>query len=318
MGKISFGCKIPCFPVFGSSAEVYKQRINDAMEVVQDSFESIWFADHPMGFFWPEVPNMEGWTVLNYYAAIYNKVDFGHMVIANSYRNPALLAKMGATLSFLSGGRFILGIGAGLKKDEYIAYGYPYPKHSVRIAQLEESVQIIKRMWTEDKVTFHGKYFQVEEAYCEPKPNPVPPILIGAGGEKFGLRVVARYADWWNFTIIVTEDEYRHKQEVLKKHCDAVGRRYEDIRQIWNGLIAIAETEAEARDIASRNPFITRARANAYEKIELIVGTPEQVINRIGELTELGLDYFVIRFLDVYHSTKGTQLFIDQVINVFK
>jgi alkanesulfonate monooxygenase SsuD/methylene tetrahydromethanopterin reductase-like flavin-dependent oxidoreductase (luciferase family) len=320
MAKVTFGCKLPCFPVYGESAEEYKARIVAAMDVVDGVFDSIWFADHPYpgvrwtNKVWHAIPNMEGWTVLNYYAARYTQAKFGHMVLANSYRNPAMLAKMAATLSFLSGGRFILGIGAGWKDEEYRAYGYPFPKASVRIAQLEEGLQIIKRLWTEKQVTFHGKYFQVEEAYCEPKPAPVPPILIGGGGEQLTLRVVARYADWWNCSGTITQ--YKHKQEVLKKHCRAVGRRYEEIRQIWNGCVAIAETEEEARDIASRNPFITEV-PDAYEKINLIVGTPEQIIDRIEELAGLGLDYFVIRFLDVYYSTRGTSLFIDQVMNAF-
>ncbi|HEW94029.1 MAG TPA: LLM class flavin-dependent oxidoreductase, partial [Thermoprotei archaeon] len=112
---------------------------------------------------------------------------FGHIVLCNSYRNPALLAKMTATLQVLSNGRYILGIGAGWKIDEYIAYGYPFPPPRVRIGQLEEAVQIIRRMWTEESVSFRGKYYHIDNAICSPKPKPVPLIMIGGGGEKLML-----------------------------------------------------------------------------------------------------------------------------------
>jgi alkanesulfonate monooxygenase SsuD/methylene tetrahydromethanopterin reductase-like flavin-dependent oxidoreductase (luciferase family) len=318
MARVSFGWRIPAFPVDASDAPAFRKQISSAMEIVQDTFNSAWISDHPLPWAsWqsPHTPNLEGWTALTYYSALYNKLIFGHVVLCNSYRNPALLAKMTATLSFLTGGRFVLGIGAGWKEEEYRAYGYEYPKPSIRIAQLEEGVQIIKRMWREDRVTFHGKYFHVEDVSCDPKPDPVPPIMIGGGGEKLTMKVAARYADWWNCPNL-TVDQYRHKLEVLRGHCNAVGRSYEAIRKVWLGAIAIAKTEREARKIASGNPFVTKEpRFDAYGPT--IIGTPAKVVESLERFKAIGVDCFIFRFLDFPRIT-GTKLFSDHVIAALK
>jgi alkanesulfonate monooxygenase SsuD/methylene tetrahydromethanopterin reductase-like flavin-dependent oxidoreductase (luciferase family) len=144
------------------------------------------------------------------------------------YRNPALLAKMGATLQALSDGRLILGIGAGWRGEEYAAYGYPFPKASVRIQQLEEAVQIIRLMWSETSPSFKGEYFEIAEAYCPPQPNPPPPIMIGGSGEQLMLPLIARRADWWNIGF-VDVDTYRRKRDLLHRHAEAAGRDPGDI-----------------------------------------------------------------------------------------
>jgi len=318
MGRVAFGWRIPAFPVDASDAQAFKRQILSALDIVQGAFDSAWISDHPIPWAeWqpPNTPNLEGWTALNYCAARYVTLNFGHVVLCNSYRNPALLAKMTATLSFLTGGRFILGLGAGWKEDEYRSYGYEYPRPAVRIGQLEEGVQIIRRMWREERVTFHGKYFQVENAYCDPKPDPVPPIMIGGGGERRTMKVAARYADWWNCPNL-TVDQYRHKLTVLRRHCTAVGRSYEAIRKVWVGSIALARTEAEARATASRNPFlVAEQRFDASDTT--IIGTPEQVVERLGRFKELGVDYFIFRFLD-FPRTTGTRLFAAHVIDALR
>ena len=177
------------------------------------------------------------------------------------------------------------------------------------------NIQIIKRMWSEDRVTFHGKYFHVENVSCEPKPDPVPPIMIGGGGEKLTMRVAARYADWWNCPNL-TVDQYRHKLEILRGHCNSVGRSYEAIRKVWLGAIAIAGTEGEAQDIASGNPFVVEEpRFDAYGTT--IIGTPEQVVERLERFKAIGVEYFIFRFLD-FPSTTGTRLFSDYVIDALK
>ncbi len=136
---------------------------------------------------------LESFTTISYLAALHPQFSFGHTVICQSFRNPALLAKMGATLQFLSGGRFILGLGAGWNEAEYRAYGYDFPPASVRVEQLEETIQIIKALWTQEKATFQGKHYQVLDASCEPRPDPLPPIIIGAFKPKM-LRLTATYA----------------------------------------------------------------------------------------------------------------------------
>jgi alkanesulfonate monooxygenase SsuD/methylene tetrahydromethanopterin reductase-like flavin-dependent oxidoreductase (luciferase family) len=140
---------------------------------------------------------MEGWRALTYLSALQPRLKFGHAVLSQSFRNPALLAKMDATLQYMSGGRFILGIGAGWKKYEYRAYGYDFPSAGTRIEELEETLQIINAMWREKQGTVQGKHYRVIEAWCEPKPEPIPPIMIG-GSKPRMLRLIARYADWWS------------------------------------------------------------------------------------------------------------------------
>ena len=152
------------------------------------------------------------------------------MVTCNSFRNPALLAKMAATLDVVSNGRLELGIGAGVQKDEHVAYGMPFPAPRERIARLKESVEIIKKLWTEEKASYEGKYYRVDEAVCEPKPlqKPHPPITIGGSGEKLTLKVAAQHADRFDWGTLPFE-VYKHKLEVLGGHCKSVGR---DVREI--------------------------------------------------------------------------------------
>src|SRR5207249_11926712 len=138
---------------------------------------------------------------------------------------PSLVAKMAASLKSLSGGRFVLGYGAGWKGDEYVAYVYDFPSPATRIAMLEEGLQVIKAMWRDTPATFHGQYYHIEQARCEPRPDPLPPIMIGGDGEQLTLRVVARHADWWNCYSRTSEIAH-HKLTVLKQHCAAEGRDF--------------------------------------------------------------------------------------------
>jgi alkanesulfonate monooxygenase SsuD/methylene tetrahydromethanopterin reductase-like flavin-dependent oxidoreductase (luciferase family) len=206
----------------------------------------------------------------------------------------------------LSSGRFILGIGAGWNKPEYLSYGYDYPAASVRIGALEEAVQIIRKMWTEDMVYFNGKYYKLNGAYCNPKPNPKPPIMIGGGGEKLTLRVVASQADWWNEGLPL--EEYTHKLTILRNHCERVGRDYDSIKKTWLGCVAIAKTKEAALQTVKGNPFAASETT--------LTGTPEQISERIKELADLGVEHFILRFLDFPNQT-GIEQFME-VIDRFK
>src|SRR4051812_44860978 len=167
----------------------------DLLRRAPDAFSSFWLSDHLMkeGY-----PTYEAWTALAYLAAEFPTYRVGNLVLGQGYRNPALLAKMGATLQYLTGGRFILGIGAGWHEEEYRAYGYGYPSPGARVAQLAEAMQIVRAMWTESPASFHGEHYTIDKAYCEPRPDPIPPILVGTSGPK-ALRVVARLADAWSW-----------------------------------------------------------------------------------------------------------------------
>jgi len=305
LGRIGFGWRVPEFPVNGTRGKEFIAQILSSLERVERNFDSAWLSDHmiPWGDWQsPETDNLEGWTAINYLIGVFKRLSFGHIVLCNSYRNPALLAKMTATLSLLAPGRFILGVGAGWKRDEYLSYGYEFPEASARIEALEEAVQIIRKMWTEKVVYFSGKHYNIAGAYCFPKPDPVPPIMIGGGGEKLTLKVVASHADWWNLGCTV--EEYRHKLKVLKRHCEKVGRSYEAIKKTWLGAIAIGETEDEALRIAKNSPFMASETT--------IIGTPEQVSQKLLEFVDLGVEYFIFRFLD-FPNMKGIELFTEKV-----
>lgn len=307
---VSFGVRVPSFPADGSGAEEFISQIHGFLTEFEDYFDSAWICDHFIpwaDFVDKRTPTLEGFSALAYFSAIYRKLKWGNIVLCNSYRNPALLAKMGATIQLLSNGRFILGIGAGWKGDEYIAYGYEFPPARVRIRQLEEAVQIIRIMWTEGKATFQGKYYRVVDAICEPKPKPTPPIMIGGGGEKLTLRVVAKYADWWNIPN-ASPKTYKHKLEVLKKHCRAVNRDFDEIVKTLSTMIALGKNKTEALKLAEKSPFIRKGYEENY-----IIGDPERVVDKIKEYIKLGVKVFIIRFLD-FPKLDGAKLFLQEVI----
>ena len=313
MINVKFGWRVPAFPGDSSRRSIFVEQITSALDQVQEGFDSVWIEDHfiPWADFQPpDTDTLESWTTLCYLAGALPNLDFGTIVLCQSYRNPALLAKMGATLQLLSGGRFILGLGAGWMEEEYRAYGYEFPKGSVRLAQLAEAVQVIRMMWAESPASFAGEHYHIKDAYCEPRPNPLPPIMIGAEGEKLGLRVVAQHADWWNLTGARPE-AYAHKLEVLRSHCRAVGRNCDEIVKTWTTWddgIAIGETEAEARRVAEDSPFHGGNR---------IIGTPEQVTEHLRRFTDLGVEYFMLRFAD-FPNPAGAKLFAEAVIPQFK
>ena len=170
-------------------------------------------------------PCLEGWTVLAAFAAVTQRLRLGLMVTGNTYRHPAVLAKIAATVDVISNGRLDFGIGAGWNEYEHASMGIPLYKPGERIRRLDEACEVIKRLFTEPTVDFDGRYYQLKEARSEPKPvqKPYPPFVIGGGGEQLTLRVVARHADIWNYTGD-SVDEFRHKVDVLREHCAEIGR----------------------------------------------------------------------------------------------
>src|SRR5256712_10875060 len=177
-------------------------------------FDSLWFPDHVQ---YEGHKVAEGWSLLAYALARYPDKLCGHEVLCNSFRNPAHLAKMVATAQALSGGRVILGIGAGWNEEEYRAYGWPYPPARTRIAQLAEAIELIRTMWTEAPARYQGEHYQITDAHCEPRPDPIPPVMIGGHGGTYLLRVVARPADWGDYPFRGPA-LFPHQQEGVKAH----------------------------------------------------------------------------------------------------
>lgn len=220
-----------------------------------EHFDSFWSPDHHYGF--QQVNGrpqawLECWTSLTWAAARYPRVKVGQLVLAVGWRNPALLAHMAATLQVLSGGRLILGIGGGWREEEYAAYGYEFPSAADRIGQLEEAVEIMKLMWTEPVPSFNGKYFRIENAYCEPRPETRPPILIGGSGPKRTIPLAARVADMWDVyhggTIEdLPLEKYTHSRDLLYTHLERAGRAPEDIIQSFTvGTAHLPRTREES------------------------------------------------------------------------
>jgi alkanesulfonate monooxygenase SsuD/methylene tetrahydromethanopterin reductase-like flavin-dependent oxidoreductase (luciferase family) len=312
--NIKFGLRIPTFPINDSRGRKFVEEIINFLKEIGEYFDSGWVDDHfvPWAtFLSPEVDHLECWTTISYLSGIFSKMKFGSIVLCNSYRNPALVAKMSSTLNVLTNGRFILGIGAGWKEDEYIAYGYDFPKPYIRIKQLEEAVQIIKLLWSKDNVTFNGKYYKIKNAYCNPKPITPIPLMIGGGGEKLTLKVVAKYADWWNLAN-PTLEEYRRKAEILREYCEKVGRDYNEIKKTIAGLISIAENYDKAYKFALESPYISK------ENIKIVfVGDPDTIIEKIIDFVSEGVEYFIFRFLD-FPKTNGAKIFIEKVMTEFE
>ena len=310
MTDMKFGWHMHSFPVDGSSGPEFTQQIHNTLDRIHPYFDSVWADDHMMPWApWQsnDTPFLECMTTIAYYAAAYPSLKIGTSVLCQSYRNPGLLAKMAANLQLITGGRLLFGIGAGWMVEEYVAYGYEFPKPAVRIAQMEEAIQIVKKLWTESPASFQGKYYQIEEAYCEPRPDPIPPILIGGGGEQLTLRAVAKYADWWNIPNGTVEN-YAHKLDVLRRHCDAVGRDYDDIVKTWSAeALTVAASEGEARRIAEASPYNRNP----------IAGTPEQVAEQLHAYVDLGVSYLIVRVLDFPH-TDGIEMFAEEVMPLMR
>lgn len=242
---------------FGWLSPVIGNRWSDHQPIVvrQDTeilptalphFDSLWIADHFYGFDAKTDPFMEAWVTMTWLAARHPNVLLCHHVLGHGYRPPALTAKMAATLQTLSGGRFVLGIGAGWREDEYAAYGYDFPKPSVRFAQLEEVITICRMMWTQDEPSFTGTYFQIAGASAPPLPNPVPRICIGAAGEQIGLPMVGRLADMWNGPGHGADADWLRRLGIVHAAAEAAGRDPADIEVTVTVEQALPETDAES------------------------------------------------------------------------
>jgi F420-dependent oxidoreductase-like protein len=276
-------------------------------------YDSLWVYDH---FHNVPVPAHEAvfecWTTLAAISQRTSRVRLGQMVGCASYRNPGLLAKVASNIDVISGGRLDWGIGAGWYEHEYRAYGYEFPPAKDRIAMLRETVEIVRSLWTEADTTYAGKHFTLDGAQCDPKPlqDPHPPILIGGGGEQLTLRVVARLADRSNFG--GKPEEFAHKCDVLQRHCDAVGRDYDEIEKTWSPEIYVRESEAELRAIGGSTfgePFDSWQAGN-------LVGTPQQVIDKIGAYREVGVGSIIAWCRD-YPALDTLSLVGEQVIPAF-
>jgi F420-dependent oxidoreductase-like protein len=297
------------------------------LRVEELGYDSVWLCDH----FFPTLaertePMLEGWTTLTAIAALTSRIRLGHLVLCTSFRQPALLAKMAATLDVIADGRFEFGIGAGWLEDEHRAYGYDFPKASVRIERMAETVEICRRMWTEDAPSFLGKHFRIEDAVCEPKPvqKPHPPIWIGGTGEKHTVGVVARYADMWNCSS-VTPDDAARKIAILDQRCAEVGRSSDAVEKTWYGMCVIADDESKvAKALAATHQALTiggrlTGHSQTLEEFasRMIAGTPKQCIAKIEQYVAVGMTYFTMNMGSLRDLHTPT-LFAEKVLPHFR
>ena len=276
-------------------------------------FDSFWLMDHfhqIPGVGKSEEPMLEGWTTISFLAAITSKIKLGTLITGNIYRHPSILAKIGATLDVLSKGRLFLGIGAGWNEEESLAYGIPFPSIKERFLRLEEAIQVIRKMWTEEpSASFSGKYYQIKNAYCNPKPiqKPSPPIMVGGVGERQTLRIVAKYADACN--LYGSVETVKRKLTILKEHCTSVGRDYASILKTKLGIVEVENDKETARKKIQVSRGMPEEQINEFA----IYGTPEDVLRQIELFEEAGIQYIIVN-LDPSRELEALDVFRENVI----
>ncbi len=259
----------------------------------QGGFDTIWVEDHMN---WGDKSHLECFTNLAWLAGRHPDLHYGTMVCGQAFRNPALLAKMAANLHLLTGGKFILGIGAGNNPGEHYEYGYTFLPPAERVAQTEEAIKVIRALWTGSPSTFEGRYYSVHGAFSSPLPTHIP-LMIGGMGEQKLLALVARYADWW-CADIAPVDVVRRKVEVLKEHCSKVGRDPSEIIHSQDVWVSVEDDSS---------------RAIRWDNLHIVAGNPDEVASELSQYIELGVRHFQIRFMDYPH-TSGIERFIKRVI----
>jgi F420-dependent oxidoreductase-like protein len=291
-----FGLQLPSFTFEGVPTSGMFDRVADTALAAEDSgFDSFWVMDHyhQIGYIGPSTdPMLEAYTILAGVAARTSKIKLGAMVTGVTYRNPAFLAKVVTTLDVVSSGRAILGIGAAWNEDESRAYGYDFPAAGERMERLEDALRICRSMFTQRESTVRGRHHRVEGALNIPQPVQPggPPILIGGGGERKTLRLVARYADMWNG--FGTPEELRHKLDVLSAHCEHVGRDPADIVKTRLGTLLVTRTREEGD---RRRAELRRTWGVDERRLEsmLVCGDADQVAERVQSYLDAGMDGLV-------------------------
>jgi alkanesulfonate monooxygenase SsuD/methylene tetrahydromethanopterin reductase-like flavin-dependent oxidoreductase (luciferase family) len=251
----------------------------------EGTFEAIWVSDHLQK---GSSPIAEGWTALTFLAGMFPSYRLGNMVLGLGYRNPALLAKMAATLQWYSGGRVTLGIGAGWQEDEYAAYGYPFPLAGTRIEQLGEAIELIRTMWRNSPATFEGRHFAVHDAYCEPRPDPEPRVLIGGQGPKL-MRLVAEKADAWTWDGPL--ELFSPPLDRLVRACDEIGRNAGEITKIAEFDVYLPPDPAD---------FPAPSESGYLDLMTTPLGpTAADAVREIERMTEVGVSELCLAFWDI-------------------
>ena len=280
-------------------------------------FDTLWVYDHfyPPGL--PDVPGMDGWTLVSSLAALTDRIRLGQLVLCNGFRHPALLAKQAITLDVISRGRLELGLGSGSYLQEFAEFGLPCPDLATRSEQLDEACQIIKLICREERASFSGMHYQLEDAPSAlfPVQRPHPRITIGGGGERRTLPLVARHADVWNCPTYALA-ELEAKRDAMLRSCGEVGRDPESLVFGQQAVVVLARNAAELREARQ---IAARRFADPSWELEAggFVGTPEQIVEQIAHKVELGFTQFALFFHD-RAEPETLECFAAEVISSFR
>jgi len=269
------------FSVWPNANNTWEETLAVARHAEATGWDGVWYADH----FMPNTPEAvgptnEAWTTVAALAASVPRVRIGTLVVGNTYRHPAVLAKMAAGVDNISGGRLVLGLGAGWQENEHAAYGIPFYTVGGRLRRLEEACQVVTGLLNNDRTTFEGRYYQLKDAPLDPKPVQKPlPLLIGGGGEQKTLRIAAKYAQEWN--VWGLPEVLRHKMAILDRHCEEVGRDPKTIQRSAVALLVMTDDKE----------LIERTRASGRP---VIAGNVDQVREVLREYAEAGVDELIL------------------------
>ena len=271
------------FSFWPTPSSAFADVVTLSQHVEQTGWDGIWYADHFMpnaqdtSTAWPEA-----WMTLSALAPLTPRVRLGTLVTGNTYRHPAVLAKMAATLDHISGGRVVLGLGSGWQENEHTQYGIPFFTVKERLDRLDEACTVIKSLFSTPSSSFAGKFYQLDGASLEPKPVQQPlPLMIGGGGEKVTLRITAKHADEWN--VWGTVDTLKHKMAVLDRHCLDIGREPGEIQRSAVALLFMSRDEAFVKSMRDRD----MAQA-------AIIGTPSEVKDIVAQYEAAGVDELIV------------------------
>jgi alkanesulfonate monooxygenase SsuD/methylene tetrahydromethanopterin reductase-like flavin-dependent oxidoreductase (luciferase family) len=298
MVAIDFGITIRPTPHGGTLSEMV--LANERILQAADQHDlTCWVIDH---FQFNADPIFECLAFLAYHAGQHSGLRWGTLVLGQRYRNPAVTAKIAATLQFLTGGRFILGLGAGDADDEHRAYGFPFAAARVRVAQLDEAATIIRALWRGGPATYFGTHYRIENAYARPILEPPPVLMIGGGGERLTLRVVAQHADWWNCDYY-SPPEYARKLDILRSHCLAIGRNPDEIVPTCYMGVTVSHDPAK----------LVRHRSMGHRgEVHVISGNPDEVTEQVAAFASVGVRHMQLNFLD-FPGTDSLDLFLSDV-----
>lgn len=291
---MKFGLQHPNYTFDGQGSQLVDGLKRVAIRAESLGFDSFWVMDHLHQIpYVGEVfePMLEGWTTQAFVAGFTSRIKVGTLVTANAYRHPSVVAKIGATLDVLSKGRLFMGIGAAWNVQEAAAYGIPFPSTGERLQRLEEAVQVILNLWTQDQATFEGRFYRLKDAYCNPKPlqAPHPPIMIGGGGERVTLKIVAKYGDACN--LFGSPETVRRKLKALREHCQALGRDYDSILKTKLGHVIVDRDEQKLKArVAEAVKDVPQELRGEF----LVYGTPEEIRRQIEEFRDAGIDYYIV------------------------